>query len=70
MIGQPNFTGPLPPVSGSGIPPASVVGGNATARQSGLATTTSYADDTAAAAAGVAVDYEYRNGSIVQVRVS
>lgn len=37
---------------------------------SGLAATTSYANDAAAAAGGVPVDGLYRNGSVVQVRVT
>lgn len=35
-----------------------------------LASSTSYADDTAAASGGVAVGEFYRNGSVVQIRVS
>ena len=35
-----------------------------------LATSTSYANDAAAAAGGVKVGQYYRNGSVVQVRVS
>lgn len=35
-----------------------------------LAASTSYADDAAAAVGGVAIGQPYRNGSVVQVRVS
>lgn len=35
-----------------------------------LASSTSYADDTAAASGGVAIGEFYRNGSVVQIRVS
>jgi hypothetical protein len=43
---------------------------NVTKVLTGLASTTSYANDTDAAAGGVAVGQLYRNGSVVQVRVT